>query len=45
MQFTDWSVQSVNCHIALKAMFYFLTKTQVRDFAKQWAFKLLSMVL
>jgi len=24
MQFTDWAVQSENCHIVLKAMFYLL---------------------
>jgi len=24
MQFMDWSVQSINCHIAIKAMFYLL---------------------
>jgi len=27
MQFTNWSVQSVNCRIALKAMFYLLNDT------------------
>ena len=27
MTFTDWSVQSVNLHIALKAMFYLLNNS------------------
>ena len=26
MQCTDWSVESLNCHIALKAMFYLLNE-------------------
>ena len=30
MQFTDLAVQSVNCHIALKAMFYLLNNPITR---------------